>query len=210
LETEDVNTRVRLLEAAQKLARRRGISAVTMAGVGKEAGVTRQTVYLYFGSPSTLLSEMMLRRFQTHPLSQRARELSLQPASVATFEEFVTVALRFVDDVGVVAFAEWAQAARDKAMLKAIQERCDASAAMTARIMSGLKSQGLLRAGWKPEEAAEWVNHQLFPTSYFGLAVVRRWPLERIIERTLDMLRRDVLDLGGAEKRSSLRNRTSA
>lgn len=190
---QDTETRRRILDAAQTLVAKHGIAAVNMAVIGKEAGVTRQTVYFYFGSRSALMSEMIRRRFRTHPLARKARELSLRPASISTFEEFVQAGLHFVADIEAAAFDEWAQAANDKAMLKAVREGTDASVAMTARMMADLKRQGLLRPGWTADAAAEWVTLQFYPTNYYALAVVRKWPLKRIVQRTLEMLRRDVL-----------------
>jgi AcrR family transcriptional regulator len=193
MSSEDGQTRDNILDATLKLTRKQGIAAVTMAGVAKEAGVTRQTVYFYFGTRAGLMSQMMQRRFRVHPLSRRARELSEQPASIATFEEFVKVCLLFIDDVGTAAFAEWAQAAGDNEVLKAIRERCDDAVDMTQRMMGEMKQKGLLKEGWSAKAAAQWVNVQLYPTNYFALAVVQGWPVERIIQRTLTMLRRDLL-----------------
>jgi AcrR family transcriptional regulator len=193
MNVEDNQTRTSILDATLKLVGKHGISAVTMAAVAKAAGVTRQTVYFYFGSRSHLMTEMMRRRFLVHPLARQARELTFPPASIAKFEEFVRIVFRFMADVGAPAFAEWAQAVDDKAVLQALRERTDATVAMTARMMADLKRQGLLQPGWTAETAAEWVNLQAYPTNYYALAVVRKWPLERIVERTLEMLRRDLL-----------------
>lgn len=186
-------TRDQILQAALKLVAKRGLAALTMADVAKAAGVTRQTVYFYFGSRMNLTSEMMRMRMRNHPLIQEIVRISEAPPTIATFEAYVAAGIRFAAALHPISVVEWAHVATDKAALKAMRALTDGSVARAAQLLRGLQKQGLLQSGWAIEDAAEWVTLQLYPGNYLALAAVRGWPIERVIDRTLEVLRRSLL-----------------
>jgi AcrR family transcriptional regulator len=190
---ETAETHDQILAAALKLVARRGLAALTMNAVAKEAGITRQTVYFYFGSRQNLLSEMMRARMRDHPLVQEIVRISEGPPTIATFEAYVAAGIRFAAALHPISVVEWAHAATDKAALKAMRALTDHSVARAAHLLRRLQRQGLLQPGWTIEDAAEWVVLQLYPGNYLALGAVRGWPVERIIDRTLDILRRSLL-----------------
>jgi len=57
-------TRQRILEAASRLFRERGVAAVGLAKIMAEAGLTVGTFYTHFGSKEALLRETLVRTLQ--------------------------------------------------------------------------------------------------------------------------------------------------
>lgn len=195
-------TRDQILSAALKLVAKRGLAALTMADVAKAAGVTRQTVYFYFGSRANLTTQMMRVRMRDHPLAQDIVRISEGPPTIATFEAYVAAGIRFAAALHPISVVEWAHVATDKDALKALRALTDHSVARAAHLLRGLQRQGLLQQGWTIEDAAEWVVLHLYPGHYLALAAVRGWPVERVIDRTLDVFRRSLLKPGGPSTRA--------
>lgn len=63
--------REQILDAAERVILRYGIAKTTMDDIGKEAGVSRPTVYRYFGDRDALLGALIERR--SRMLFERAR-----------------------------------------------------------------------------------------------------------------------------------------
>ena len=57
--TRSETTRAAILAAALRLLEHDGYHAVGLAAVGREAGVSRQSIYLHFGSKANLLRALL-------------------------------------------------------------------------------------------------------------------------------------------------------
>jgi len=81
-------TQARILDAAFSCAGRIGLVRTTMAGVAREARLSRQTVYRYFASKHDLFMALVLREEQVLMTSVRAAiepHRELRPAVEAAF-----------------------------------------------------------------------------------------------------------------------------
>jgi AcrR family transcriptional regulator len=72
LSTDTAEARRQILAAAESVIARYGVSKTTMDDIGKQAGVSRPTVYRYFGDRDNLLAALIERR--TRMLFDRARD----------------------------------------------------------------------------------------------------------------------------------------
>jgi AcrR family transcriptional regulator len=72
LSTDTAEARQQILAAAESVIARYGVSKTTMDDIGKQAGVSRPTVYRYFGDRDNLLAALIERR--TRMLFDRARD----------------------------------------------------------------------------------------------------------------------------------------
>ncbi len=81
--SEDVEeARKQIMVAAEKVFQRYGVSKTTMDDIGREAGgVSRPTVYRYFGDRDTLISAIIERR--SRMLFAKARKFLLEKDSFA-------------------------------------------------------------------------------------------------------------------------------
>ena len=93
LSVAQVKRRERLLSAARTLATEGGYEAVTISTVCKRAGVTRATVYHYFGSKDHLLAEVIAQWIR-----ERLEEARRRPPRGRTPLERLQATFRWVLD----------------------------------------------------------------------------------------------------------------
>ncbi len=87
--------RQQILAAAERVIQRYGISKTTMDDIGREAGVSRPTVYRYFGDREALVAALIERR--SRMLFERARTFILRHE---TFAEQLVEGLVYLVDRG--------------------------------------------------------------------------------------------------------------
>jgi TetR/AcrR family acrAB operon transcriptional repressor len=94
---EALATRHRLLDAAERLFHRDGVSATSLADIAREAGVTRGAIYWHFTDKADLFDAMMSRVIL--PMEGgAARPLPGDDPLQAVRAEFMDVLRRTVDD----------------------------------------------------------------------------------------------------------------
>lgn len=93
LSTDAAEARQQILAAAEKVIAQYGVSKTTMDDIGRQAGVSRPTVYRYFGDRDNLLAALIERR--TRMLFDRARNYIFGFESFA--EQLVEGLLYLVD-----------------------------------------------------------------------------------------------------------------
>ncbi|PXY24801.1 TetR family transcriptional regulator [Prauserella coralliicola] len=89
-------TRRRLFEATMRLARSRGLAAVTVDEIAAEAGVAKGTVYYNFGSKDGLVEALL--RYGVDLLAERLRAPASGPDPVAGLAAMVDAALVFMSE----------------------------------------------------------------------------------------------------------------
>ncbi|MFF5992978.1 TetR/AcrR family transcriptional regulator [Prauserella flavalba] len=89
-------TRRRLFEATMRLARSRGLAAVTVDEIAAEAGVAKGTVYYNFGSKDGLVEALL--RYGVDLLAGRLRAPAADPDPVAGLADVVDAALVFMSE----------------------------------------------------------------------------------------------------------------
>jgi AcrR family transcriptional regulator len=95
LSADTAEARQQILAAAETVIARYGVSKTTMEDVGKQAGVSRPTVYRYFGDRDNLLAAVIERR--SRMLFDRAREYIF---GFESFAEQVVEGLLYLIDHG--------------------------------------------------------------------------------------------------------------
>jgi AcrR family transcriptional regulator len=94
--SEDVDeARKQIMVAAERVFQRYGVAKTTMDDIGREAGVSRPTVYRYFGDRDTLISALIERRARM--LFVKARKFLLDQE---TFADQLVEGLIFLVDRG--------------------------------------------------------------------------------------------------------------
>lgn len=95
LSSDADEARQQILAAAEQVILRYGVAKTTMDDIGREAGVSRPTVYRYFADRDALLSALIERR--SRMLFDRARKFI---ASQGTFDEQLVEGLIYLVDHG--------------------------------------------------------------------------------------------------------------
>ena len=181
-------TRVRLLAAARELFEARGYHDIGLEEIGAAAGVSRQAVYLHFGSKPRLLADL----FSWVEEQERLGEL-LEPVFAAangTEALMRLVEAHAVFERRIAAIAEVAESARRLAheMDALVAGRMSIRHRAVREIVARLQDEGRLRAGWSVDDAAGFVWTLLSPATYRLLVHERGWSGRRWTTRTKQLV----------------------
>jgi AcrR family transcriptional regulator len=178
-------TRVRILDAAQRLFAERGYAATTVEAVAAAAGVAVDTVYASFGSKRSVLQALLNVRVggdeaELNLLAragpQAVRREPDQRAQLAAFAADVSGILeraRPVDDIIRGAAAVDAEIAALRSEAQAYRYR------NIRELVSWLASKGPLRRGLTEDDAAAIAWAMASPEVHGLLRVARGWSAER-------------------------------
>jgi len=185
-------TRERVLQTAQALIRDRGHANLSLVELAAETGLSRQTLYLLFGTRAGLL--MALVDDIDVSSGGPARLAALREQGVRDFEPYVRAWFDYLPVVLPVARALAAAAATGDA---------DARAAWHSRLAKlrhgftqmarGLQADGRLRAGWTVAQAAEWFLVLTHIDLWQHLVVEAGWKPADHVERVVDTLRKTLV-----------------
>jgi len=193
-------TRLRILDTAQRLFTDHGYGATTMESIAAEAGVATDTVYASFGTKAGVLHKLLDIRVggDDSPVAlldrqgpQKVRAEPNQRAQVAAFAADVAQILeraRPVDDIMRGAAAVDPEIAALRARMQG-----GSRFANTKRFVSWLAANGPFRGGTGDEEAAAIVWTLASPEVHGLLRGEREWSRERYAAWLADTLTRTLL-----------------
>jgi AcrR family transcriptional regulator len=182
-------SRDRILETAWALVRERGAGAATMAEIAAGAGVSRQMVYVHFGSRAGLLTATARDHDRRSGFVARVVATRDLPP-VDGLEQLVREWLAYIPDILPVAHAlemtgdEGAAALRDR-----FADLHAAFAIAVARV----DEAGRLAPGWTAARATDWAWARCHLTDWQHLVQERGWPPEEYAERTVASILAEVV-----------------
>lgn len=183
-------TRERILQVAGALIAEHGDATITLVDVAARAGVSRQTLYLLFGSRAGLLLALVEQIDATSlgPRQLAALRQSL-PARQA-FEPYVRAWFDYLQLVFPIARALSAAATGGDADARvAWDSRMRRLRGGFEQLTQGLHASGALRAGWTPATAADWMFGLTHVDLWQHLVVEAGWPPAAAIEHIVNTLR---------------------
>jgi AcrR family transcriptional regulator len=198
--SETLDTRERILRATWRLLEERRGQNVRLEDVARAASVSRQAVYLHFGSRTTLFVETARYADESLKLMERIREACDAEAGVVAIEAYVRFWADYVPDIYGLA----------KALL-VLRETDEAAAAWNDR-MTALRNGCLtllrqvnhegrpsipLAAPWTIETAADFFYATLSIPTWESLTIERGWSSEEYIERVTLAIKRALLQTPG-------------
>jgi AcrR family transcriptional regulator len=187
-------TAQRILAAARDLLVERGVADTPMAEIAKAAGVTRQAVYLHFGSRSGLLVAMVRHYDDLSPKVAELRTMRAAPtADAGSFETYVRTWLDYVPEIYPIARVLSAAAATDAEARLAWDDRMEQVRTGYREVVTKLDAAGLLAADWTVEAAVDWCWSQSHPDAWRHLVVERDWDRELAVDRIVETLKATVL-----------------
>jgi AcrR family transcriptional regulator len=187
------DARTRILEAAWRLIGDRQDAAVSLLEIAQEAGVSRQTVYVNFGSRAGLLLAMVDHRDASSAELARLKRTRQDMPPDEALEPFIRAWFAYVPVVFKVSRALSSAATADEAAHAAWQSRMALVQGGLLALMRGLKAQGRLATDWTPEAAADWSYHQMHIDTWQHLVVERYWKPADVVQRTVTSLKQALL-----------------
>jgi AcrR family transcriptional regulator len=194
---EPEGTRARVLRVAWQMIDQRRAASITLVDVAREAGVSRQTVYLLFGSRAGLLLAMVedVDERSDGPAGLAAARSTAVPAQL--LDAYARAWLAYVPVVFPVARAlASAAASGDADAAAAWDTRMQRLRGGLLQVMRTLQAEGLLRPEWTPATAADWAYSAMHVDVWQHLVVDCRWKPRDAVERIVEGLGRALMKGG--------------
>tara|TARA_R110000751_G_scaffold2632_1_gene13964 strand:+ start:21503 stop:22087 length:585 start_codon:yes stop_codon:yes gene_type:complete len=181
-------TRIRILNAALKRMESADGDTVRVSDVAKEAGVTRQTLYLYFRTRTELLIAVTLYVDELKSSDDRLAASRAAPSGVARLEAYIAAWTDYIPEIyGVAralmamndeeATAAWRQRMQD------MWEGCEAA-------IKALKADGKLNPDYGVKDASDLLWTLLSVRNWEHLRIDREWSQRKYIKHMQDVAQR--------------------
>lgn len=170
-------TRRRILAAAWK--RFEAGDAANLEDVAVDAGVSRQAVYLHFGSRAGLLKALVDHMDAELGLYARLEAIRSLPSPRDQLEASLRLTAEYQPRIHAIGMALYRLSATDDDARQAWDDRMGHRRAGLREVLRALHAQGALVEGWTVEEVAEALVAAGSPTTWQELVVERGWAPER-------------------------------
>lgn len=167
-------TRAQILDAAWELVSKRGAEA-GLAEIASAAGVTRQSVYVHFGSRGGLLMALLKRADERGEIFERFAKAMALSDPAERLDTCLGDWFRFVDGVVPVARDLIRLKPVDAEVAAAWDDRMADLLAAWQALTRSLSKDGALAAGWTPGRAADFLWVAASMQAYDLLTRERGW-----------------------------------
>ncbi|MFW6174172.1 MAG: TetR/AcrR family transcriptional regulator [Chloroflexota bacterium] len=196
-----VSTRHSILKAARELLEQRASQGVRLEDVARAAGVSRQTVYLHFGSRKGLLVALVDYVDETERLAEMIRPVREAPSGAAALDAWVDLHAAYTPRIHSIARALESMRLVDSSAAEAWDDRMSNRRATARRIILQLSSEGNLVDEWDIDDAADLLWELTSVRTWEDLVLYCGWPQERYKRHMRGVLRR--IFLRGTEHSST-------
>ncbi len=152
------------------------LDELTMGAVASAAGVSRQTVYVQFGTRAGLLVQMVRHRDQTNPRGEQLAAAIATPDPVAALLALTRTLGAWWRDIHPIAHALFAAALTDEAARAAWDDRMAHLHEFAASAVGRLEEAGRLAPEWDAARASDWLAAELNPLGWVLLVDGGGWP----------------------------------
>jgi AcrR family transcriptional regulator len=179
----DPVTRVRILETTRQLVESNVGQPVTMQEISDSAGVSRQALYLHFGSRVGLMVAAAQYVDENDRFFERTEQVRQAENGLAALEAFITFWADYV--TGVTPLARELLAARDtdEAAAAAWADRTDALRNVCQIIVEWLAQDGFLDPAWTTETATDILWSMISIQTRENLVTERGWSRDEYEQR---------------------------
>ena len=185
-------TRSRILESARKLLVERGYHGVGLEAVARDAGVSRQALYLHFKSKADLLVATAQYNDDILGIPEILRPAQEAKTALEALNAGVAAYVQIEPQIYDVASVIYATRRSDDAAEAAWQGRMAFRRENITQVIKRLEEEGILADGWTADEAADFAWSVLSIHTYEYLVVERKWPLDQFLRR-LQLILRSIL-----------------
>jgi AcrR family transcriptional regulator len=171
-----------MLAAAWALMAAGGAEALTMDAVAQATGVSRQTVYLHFGTRGGLLLALVEHADERLGLGDLIATIAAAPTSAARVLQCLRVTARYAPRIHELAMALEAARRHDPEVGAAFEDRMARRRAELRGLVQTAAQDDALAAGWSVDEVTDALWTLGTPATWQHLVVERGWSPERYEE----------------------------
>ncbi|MEM7545896.1 MAG: TetR/AcrR family transcriptional regulator [Pseudomonadota bacterium] len=179
MSSSEPDTRVRILKATWALLEQAPGAPTRMSDIAKEAGISRQAVYLHFPNRAELLIATTKHLDEVYGIDKQIEEARASGGARAALDGFVEVWGSYIPRIYPVAKALLAIRATDEAAALAWQDRMDAVRAICSEIVALLHASGDLSADLDRDIAVDLLWTLVSIRTWEQLTVESGWSEEQ-------------------------------
>lgn len=192
MSSQKPSTPDRILEITFAFFEERGLS-FTIAEVAQAAGVSRQAVYLHFGSRAGLFVATLRHQDEQQNLSARFRSAVDRASSVDALRAWLQVWFDYLPRISKAAEALVGAAQGDEDAREALSDRWRSQRQGISQFLHRLEGDGALNPIWTVDQATELLWSLIHVTAWNQLVGECGWTPQRFIESRLEIVRRALL-----------------
>jgi AcrR family transcriptional regulator len=175
--------RTSILDAARGLFENEDFIAVTLEAVAREAGVSRQAVYVNFGSRAGLLVALVNHVDETGGLGAKITKVLESPTAIGALEALVDLRARYTPSIYRLATMVDAARRFDADAEASWQDRMQLRYTHSLAVAQRLGAEGALVPGWTASDAADLIWSLTSIRTYEDLVIDRGWSVNRYRQR---------------------------
>jgi AcrR family transcriptional regulator len=186
----ELETRTRILEATWRLMVQRRGQGVRMRDVAEAAGVSRQAVYLHFGSRAELMVATARYGDGVRGRDERLRRYRAATTGVDLLEAYVEFWGNYIPEIYGIARALLEARETDDAAAAAWDDRMDSVRERCRNIIEALHRDGMLAPEWSREEAVDLLWTMLSIRNWESLTIECGWSTSQYVVRMQELSKR--------------------
>ena len=152
-----------------------------MAQIAREAGISRQAVYLHFETRTELLAALVRHVDEVHGFEDMLRKCERAPDGCSALWALIGAWGGYVARITDVARAMKAASATDQDAALAFGERMRGFTRVCARFVARLEAEGTIADDWSPSDAADFLATLLSIGNWQELVEERGWSRKRYV-----------------------------
>jgi AcrR family transcriptional regulator len=185
----DPETRNRILAATWQLMEQQRGQGVRIGDIARAAGVSRQAVYLHFGSRTALLVATARFADSSRRLRERVAPFQAAASAVEALERFVEFWGNYLPEIYGLARALLAAHDTDEAAAAAWNDRMADVREGCQMVIERLAQEGILAPGWTAEEATDIMWAMLSVAGWESLTIERGWTTSQYVSQMQMLLK---------------------
>jgi AcrR family transcriptional regulator len=193
MSSTELSTRDRILEATWRLMAEHQGQNVRIEEIAKAAHVSRQAVYLHFGTRAELLTATTYYVDEALNWQKRVREACNAETGELSLEGWIAAWGNYIPDIYGLAKALLIAAETDTEAAVAWKARMDQLYEACQMIVQQISRDGQLAPEWTSEVAAVFFWSMLSVRNWENLTIERGWTQTQYVERMQLALRRTLL-----------------
>ena len=186
------DTRLTIVEATRTLLEATGYPDISLDEIARTAGVSRQTIYVQFGSKSGVL-QAVAEQIEHAALDQLIPTLLQASSPVEALLMGLERVVSFYEHDAQVLRNLHAQTVYDASYATVWRDKQQEIWHNTRRLVEWLDREGWLAAVWSVKEATDWLWAAISFESYNQLVGERGWTTEQFVRRIMQLVEKTLL-----------------
>src|SRR5579859_1765050 len=186
------DTRLSIVEATRTLLAETGYPDISLDDIARKAGVSRQTIYVQFGSKSGVL-QAVGEHIEHAALEDLIPTLLQASNPVEALRGGLERVVNFYERNAQVLRNLHAQTVYDASYAAVWRDKQQEIWSNTRRLVEWLDREGCLAAAWSVEEATDWFWAASSFESYHQLVGERGWTAEQFVQRIMQLVEKTLL-----------------